>query len=74
MADPHYSIDDLGDRRVLTMEGRTYQPTRYSKRVIEMLIARKGNRAPLYFPFKELRGQAAPVAWRSSKSAAPSAT
>jgi SAM-dependent methyltransferase len=55
MADPHYSIEDLGDRRVLTMEGRTYQPTRYSKRVIEMLIARKGNRAPLYFPFKELR-------------------
>jgi SAM-dependent methyltransferase len=54
MADLTYSIDDLGDRRVLTMEGRSH-PTRYSKRVIEMLIARKGNRAPLYFPFKELR-------------------
>ncbi len=55
MTDLQYRIDDLGDRRVLTMEGRTYVPTRYSKRVIEMLIARKGSRAPLYFPFKEQR-------------------
>jgi SAM-dependent methyltransferase len=50
-----YSIEDLGDRRVLTMNGVTYPPTRYSKRVIEMLIERKQERAPLYFPFKDLR-------------------
>jgi SAM-dependent methyltransferase len=56
MADLKYRIDDLGDRRVLTLEGRTYPPTRYSKRVIEMLVERKQERAPLYFPFKETRG------------------
>jgi SAM-dependent methyltransferase len=50
-----YSIEDLGDRRVLTLNGVTYSPTRYSKRVIEMLIERKQERAPLYFPFKEQR-------------------
>ena len=55
MAGLHYSIEDLGDRRVLTLDGRTYKPTRYSKRVIEMLIERKGARAPLYFPFREQR-------------------
>jgi SAM-dependent methyltransferase len=58
MASLNYSIEDLGDRRVLTMEGRTYPPTRYSKRVIEMLIERKGERAPLYFSYK---GQRAPL-------------
>src|SRR3989441_9464086 len=51
-----YSIDDLGDRRVLTINGRPYPPTRYSKRVIEMLVERKQERAPLYFAFKETRG------------------
>ena len=55
MAGLKYSIEDLGDQRVLTMNGRTYPPTRYSKRVIEMLIKHKGDRAPLYFPFKEQR-------------------
>ncbi len=55
MAGLHYSIEDLGDRRVLTLDGRTYKPTLYSKRVIEMLIERKGARAPLYFPFREQR-------------------
>jgi SAM-dependent methyltransferase len=55
MAELKYSIEDLGDRRVLTMEGKTYAPTRYSKRVIEMLIERKQERAPLYFPFKDER-------------------
>src|SRR4030095_16211922 len=50
-----YSIEDLGDRRVLTMNEVTYAPTRYSKRVIEMLIERKQERAPLYFPFKDQR-------------------
>src|SRR2546426_1889245 len=56
MAGLKYRIDDLGDRRVLTVGGRTYPPTRYSKRVIEMLVERKQERAPLYFPFKETRG------------------
>jgi SAM-dependent methyltransferase len=55
MSGLRYSIEDLGDRRVLTMNGVTYPPTRYSKRVIEMLIERKQERAPLYFPFKEQR-------------------
>jgi SAM-dependent methyltransferase len=50
-----YNIADLGDRRVLTMNGVTYAPTRYSKRVIEMLIERKQERAPRYFPFREQR-------------------
>src|SRR6266850_2381310 len=56
MANLEYRIDDLGDRRVLTLAGRTYPPTRYSRRVIEMLVERKQERAPLYFPFKETRG------------------
>ena len=56
MADLEYRIDDFGDRRVLTLQGRTYPPTRYSKRVIEMLVERKQERAPLYFSFKETRG------------------
>jgi SAM-dependent methyltransferase len=55
MSEWAYSIEDLGDRRVLTMNGVTYAPTRYSKRVIEMLIERKQERAPLYFPFKDQR-------------------
>ena len=50
-----YSIEDLGDRRVLTINGHRYAPTRYSTRVIEMLVDRKQERAPLYFPFKEQR-------------------
>ena len=55
MSGLNYSIADLGGRRVLTMNGVTYPPTQYSKRVIEMLIDRKQERAPLYFPFKEQR-------------------
>ena len=55
MSEP-YRIVDLGERRVLTVDGREY-PTRYSERVIRMLIERKGaRRAPLYFDFKETRG------------------
>jgi SAM-dependent methyltransferase len=51
-----FRIVDLGDRRVLETGGREY-PTRYSARVIRMLVARKGaRRAPLYFDFKETRG------------------
>jgi SAM-dependent methyltransferase len=56
MAEP-FRILDLGDRRVLETEGRQY-PTRYSARVIRMLVDRKGpRRAPLYFDFKETRGR-----------------
>ncbi len=52
-----YRIVDLGKRRVLAVDGREY-PTRYSERVIRMLIERKGlRRAPLYFDFKETRGR-----------------
>jgi SAM-dependent methyltransferase len=51
-----YRIVDLGDHRVLAVDGREYA-TRYSERVIRMLIERKGvHRAPLYFPFKQTRG------------------
>src|SRR5712692_6529805 len=57
MSEPSYRLDDVGDRRVLTVEGREYS-TRYSERVVRMLIERKGvHRAPLYFDFKETRGR-----------------
>jgi len=57
MSEPSYRLVDVGDRRVLTVKGREYS-TRYSERVIRMLIERKGvHRAPLYFPFKETRGR-----------------
>lgn len=56
MAEP-FRILDLGDRRVLETDGRQY-PTRYSARVIRMLVERKGaHRASLYFDFKETRGR-----------------
>ena len=56
MAEP-FRIVDLGDRRVLETGGRQY-PTRYSARVIRLLVERKGpRRAPLYFDFKETRGR-----------------
>jgi SAM-dependent methyltransferase len=52
-----YRLEDRGDRRVLTVDGREHV-TRYSERVVRMLIERKGpRRAPLYFPFKETRGR-----------------
>lgn len=55
-AELDYRLADLGDHRVLTVNGRTYS-TRYSARIVRMLIERKGPlRAPLYFPFKESRG------------------
>jgi len=56
MNEPSYHLMDLGDRRVLTLDGREY-PTRYSERVVRMLIERKGvRRAPPYFSYKETRG------------------
>jgi SAM-dependent methyltransferase len=54
---PAYRLDDLGDHRVLTVDGRSYR-THYSARVVDLLVARKGpRRAPPYFTFKETRGQ-----------------
>ena len=55
--DADYRLVDLGDRRVLTVDGHDHA-TAYSLRVIRMLIERKGpRRAALYFPFKETRGR-----------------
>ena len=52
-----YQLVDLGDRRVLTVDGRPHATT-YSERVVRMLVERKGaRRAVLYFPFKETRGR-----------------
>ncbi len=52
-----YDLQDRGDRRVLTVDGRPHATT-YSERVVRMLVERKGaRRAALYFPFKETRGR-----------------
>jgi SAM-dependent methyltransferase len=57
MSEAAYRLVDLGDRRVLTVDGREYE-TRYSQRVLDLLIRRKGpRRAVLYLPFKETRGR-----------------
>jgi SAM-dependent methyltransferase len=52
-----FRLLDRGDRRVLEVGGRAYT-TRYSARIVNLLIARKGaRRAALYFDFKETRGR-----------------
>lgn len=57
MSEPAFHLADLGDRRVLTVDGRAHE-TRYSARVVQLLVERKGaRRAPLYFPFKEERAR-----------------
>ncbi len=57
MSAADYRLEDLGDHRVLTVDGRQYS-TSYSERVVRTLIERKGpRRAALYFPFKETRGR-----------------
>ena len=57
MGEPQFAIRDLGGERVLTVAGVEHR-TRYSERLIRLLIDRKGlERAPLYFPFKETRGR-----------------
>jgi SAM-dependent methyltransferase len=57
MSEGGYQLVDLGDRRVLTVDGASHVTT-YSERVVRMLIERKGpQRAALYFPFKETRGR-----------------
>ncbi|HEY3189165.1 MAG TPA: class I SAM-dependent methyltransferase, partial [Solirubrobacteraceae bacterium] len=56
-AAPAYRLDDLGDRRVLTVGERRYA-TEYSARVLRMLIERKGpHRTPPYLSYKETRGR-----------------
>ncbi len=57
MSEPAYRLVDLGDRRVLTVDGREHA-TRYSERVVRMLVERKGpRRAPPYLAYKETRGR-----------------
>lgn len=57
MASRQYAITDLGHQRILSADGKEYG-TYYSKRVIQMLIDRKGiDRTPSYFSFKETRGR-----------------
>jgi SAM-dependent methyltransferase len=52
-----HRLVDLGDRRVLTVDGVEHV-TAYSERVVRMLVERKGaRRAALYLPFKETRGR-----------------
>jgi SAM-dependent methyltransferase len=56
MTEPAYTLTDLGDRRVLTVGEREYV-TRYSARVVRMLIERKGlARTPPYLTYKDTRG------------------
>jgi SAM-dependent methyltransferase len=55
MSDREYSIADLGDHRVLTVDGRDH-PTHYSTRVLQMLVDRKGPaRAVRYLSFRRER-------------------
>jgi SAM-dependent methyltransferase len=56
MSEPAYRLTDRGDARVLAVGGREYV-TRYSERVIRMLIERKGlARTPPYLSYRETRG------------------
>jgi 2-polyprenyl-3-methyl-5-hydroxy-6-metoxy-1,4-benzoquinol methylase len=51
-----FELRDLGDRRVLRVDGRDYV-TGYSARVVRLLVERKGaRRAPPYFAYKRTRG------------------
>jgi 2-polyprenyl-3-methyl-5-hydroxy-6-metoxy-1,4-benzoquinol methylase len=51
-----YELHDLGAHRLLRVDGREYA-TDYSKRVVELLIERKGvRRTPPYFTYKRARG------------------
>ena len=57
MSEPPYRLQDLGDRRMLTVGGRDYA-TAYSARVVRMLVDRKGPaRTPPYLSYKETRGR-----------------
>jgi SAM-dependent methyltransferase len=57
MAEPRFQLVDLGDRRILRVGGHEYT-TRYSERLIRLLIERKGiGRTPPYLSYKETRGR-----------------
>src|SRR5262249_18913644 len=52
-----YRLEDLGDRRVLTVDGREY-PTTYSARLVQMLVERKGAaRVPPHLPYQACGGR-----------------
>jgi SAM-dependent methyltransferase len=54
--EPAFDLVDRGDVRLLRFEGREHA-TRYSEKLVRMLIARKGvRRTPPYFRYKETRG------------------
>ena len=56
MSEPAFDLVDRGDVRLLRFEGHEYA-TRYSEKLVRMLIARKGvRRTPPYFRYKEARG------------------
>ena len=56
MHEPSYRLSDRGDHRVLAVDGRQYV-TRYSERVLRLLIERKGiRRTPPYLTYKATRG------------------
>jgi SAM-dependent methyltransferase len=56
-AQTDWALEDTGVERRLRVDGREYA-TRYSARLVRMLVERKGpRRAALYFPFKETRGR-----------------
>ena len=57
MDEASFQLVDLGDRRILTVGGHEYT-TRYSERLIRLLIERKGiGRTPPYLSYKETRGR-----------------
>ena len=57
MSGADYRLEDLGDHRLLTVDGQSYR-TVYSERLLLMLIERKGPyRAVLYLPYRETRGR-----------------
>jgi SAM-dependent methyltransferase len=57
MASAQYTLSDLGHQRTLSVDGKEYY-TYYSKRVLQMLIDRKGiHRTPPYLSFKDTRGR-----------------
>jgi SAM-dependent methyltransferase len=54
---PHFSLEDRGAERVLTVDGHVHR-TYYSEAILRLLIERKGaRRAARYLSFKETRGR-----------------
>ncbi len=53
----NYSVEDKGDHRLLIIGEKSYK-TKYSKRIIDLIIERKGlTRAPEYFVHKDKRNK-----------------